>query len=257
MKPIRLLVLIASLTLTTSCGLLTHDAADQPQTSTISASSTAPPSALESPDNLEPLDQEGSSRLTPVSSSETSTAAGTIELLSVQGRGPKTGYQRDLFGEAWDDGATGVLWSGNGCRTRDDILARDLDGVGKRDPCVIISGEYVDPYTNKQLRFTKEHAEESPIDHIVPISFAWQMGAAVWSQEKRLQFANDPLNLVLTSDTANSAKGDSDPASWLPPNKAIRCAYVQRFAQVSLKYSMPVTPADKQIMLVQCSSGGA
>lgn len=116
MKPIRLLVLIASLTLTTSCGLLTHDAADQPQTSTISASSTAPPSALESPDNLEPLDQEGSSRLTPVSSSETSTAAGTIELLSVQGRGPKTGYQRDLFGEAWDDGATGVLWSGNGCR---------------------------------------------------------------------------------------------------------------------------------------------
>lgn len=107
------------------------------------------------------------------------------------------------------------------------------------------------------LQFTKEQAKESPIDHIVPISFAWQMGAAVWSRDKRLQFANDPLNLVLTSDTANSAKGDSDPASWLPPNKAIRCPYVQRFAQVSLKYSMPVTPADKQIMLAQCSSGSA
>lgn len=140
---------------------------------------------------------------------------------------------------------------------RDDILARDLDSVGKRDACVVISGEYVDPYTNKQLQFTKKQAEESPIDHIVPISFAWQMGAAAWSTGKRLQFANDPLNLVLTTKTANSAKGDSDPASWLPPNKAIRCAYVQRFAQVSLKYSMPVTPADKQIMLDQCSSGGA
>ncbi len=261
MKPIRLLVLIAGLSLATSCGLPpSHNAADQPQSSAISDSyvpPTAPPSGPEGADQTEPQNQDGSTRLTALPASETATATGVIELLSVQGRGPKTGYQRDLFGEAWDDGVTGVLWSGNGCRTRDDILARDLDGVGKRDACVVIVGEYVDPYTGKQLQFTKTQAEESPIDHIVPISFAWQMGAAAWSADKRLQFANDPLNLVLTTKTANSAKGDSDPASWLPPNKAIRCAYVQRFALVAKKYSMPVTPADKQIMLAQCSLGGA
>lgn len=54
---------------------------------------------------------------------------------------------------------------------------------------------------------------------------------------------------------ALQAKGDSDPASWLPPNKAIRCSYVERFAMVSLKYAMPVTPADKPSMLSQCGPG--
>lgn len=138
---------------------------------------------------------------------------------------------------------------------RDDILARDLDQIVKRDTCVVISGEYQDPYTGAPMSFSKARAEYSPIDHVVPISFAWQMGANSWPTDKRLQFANDPLNLVLTSKTANSAKGDSDPASWLPPNRPVRCAYVLRFAQVAQKYSMPVTTADQKIMLAQCAGG--
>jgi len=195
---------------------------------------------------------DGGTRLVPLSGAEGDRAADVIELLPVRGRGPKTGYERDLFGEAWEDDAAGVLWSGNGCRTRDDVLARDLDDPAKRDACVVVSGNYVDPYTGEWVRFAKARAEESPIDHLVPISFAWQMGAAGWSADERARFANDPLNLVLTTKGANGAKGDSDPASWLPPNKSIRCAYVQRFALVSLKYGLPVTPADKTIMLSQC-----
>ena len=195
---------------------------------------------------------DGGSGLVPLSGAESEKAADLIETLPVRGRGPKTGYDRDLFGEAWEDDVVGVLWSGNGCRTRDDVLERDLGVPAKRDACVVVSGNYVDPYTGESVRFAKVRAEESPIDHLVPISFAWQMGASGWSAEKRLQFANDPLNLVLTTKAANGAKGDSDPASWLPPNKSIRCAYVQRFAMVSLKYGLPVTPADKPIMLAQC-----
>jgi hypothetical protein len=50
----------------------------------------------------------------------------------------------------------------------------------------------------------------------------------------------------------NESKGDSGPASWLPPNKPIRCSYAVRFAQVSIKYALPVTTSDKQMMLKQC-----
>jgi hypothetical protein len=63
---------------------------------------------------------------------------------------------------------------------------------------------------------------------------------------------NDPLNLLPVEGRANGAKSDSGPASWLPPNKAVRCSYAVRFAQVAVKYELPVTTADKRIMLAQC-----
>ena len=256
MRIVRLIVMLATLVLATGCGLL-DEAQTTASTGATSENSSSIPAPPDQADALGiALRRDGDERLTPLSPSATVATGAVIETLPTQGRGPKTGYRRDLFGEAWDDGATGVLWSDNGCRTRDDILARDLDEVVKRDACVVTSGDYLDPYTGDQIRFMKANAEESPVDHVVPISFAWQMGADRWSPDRRLQFANDPLNLVLTTKVANSAKGDSDPASWLPPRKSIRCAYVLRFALVSLKYSLPVTPADKQIMLVQCSGRG-
>ena len=79
------------------------------------------------------------------------------------------------------------------------------------------------------------------------------MGAARWPAEKLVQFANDPLNLTVTTQSVNSAKGDSGPASYLPPNKAIRCAYALRFSQVATKYRLAVTSADKDTMARQCS----
>lgn len=63
---------------------------------------------------------------------------------------------------------------------------------------------------------------------------------------------NDPLNLLPVDGPANSSKGDSGPASWLPPDRKIRCAYAVRFAQVALKYELPVTAPDKRTMLAQC-----
>lgn len=86
----------------------------------------------------------------------------------------------------------------------------------------------------------------------MPLSYSWQLGSARWSEKKRRQLANDVLNLLPVEGHANSAKRDSGPASWLPPDKAIRCSYAVRFGQVALKYEMPVTTADKRAMLEQC-----
>ncbi|MGV0109020.1 GmrSD restriction endonuclease domain-containing protein [Arthrobacter sp. CP30] len=50
------------------------------------------------------------------------------------------------------------------------------------------------------------------------IQWPWQKGVQQLSAEQRLQFANDPLNLLAVDGPANMAKGDGDAATWLPPN---------------------------------------
>ncbi|MCX4823644.1 HNH endonuclease family protein [Streptomyces sp. NBC_01142] len=177
-----------------------------------------------------------------------------IEKVTTKGRGPRTGYDRDRFGYAWMDTADGVPLARNGCDTRNDLLARDGKGLTYRSgsDCVVVAMTLNDPYTGTTIDWKKQKAAAVQIDHVVPLSYSWQMGAARWPESKRRQLANDVLNLLPVEGRANSAKRDSGPASWLPPDKRIRCAYAVRFAQVADKYAMPVTVPDKEMMLAQC-----
>ncbi|KKD08634.1 lipoprotein [Streptomyces sp. WM6386] len=182
-------------------------------------------------------------------------ARALIEKVETKGRGPKTGYDRDEFGYAWMDSAPGgIPFSRNGCDTRNDLLQRDGEDVRFRSgsDCVVVSMTLADPYTGKELDWVKSRATAVQIDHVMPLSYDWQMGASRWDKGKREDIANDPLNLIPVDGPTNGSKSDSGPASWLPPNKQIRCSYVVRFAQVSLKYELPVTKADKEMMLRQC-----
>ncbi|MFE1439438.1 HNH endonuclease family protein [Streptomyces sp. NPDC058739] len=193
--------------------------------------------------------------LAPVTTGQDKAAARElIEELNTKGRGPRTGYERDRFGYAWMDTAEGVPLARNGCDTRNDLLQLHGRNVRFRSgsDCVVVSMDLYDPYTGKDIAWKKARATEVQIDHVVPLSYAWQMGAARWDKDKREQLANDALNLLPVSGRTNSAKGDSGPASWLPPNKAIRCSYAVRFAQVALKYDLAVTAADRTMMLEQC-----
>ncbi|MFF5160587.1 HNH endonuclease family protein [Streptomyces sp. NPDC000348] len=181
-------------------------------------------------------------------------AVDLITKVTTKGRGPRTGYDRDEFGYAWMDTADGVPLARNGCDTRNDLLklhGRDVE-FRKGSDCVVVSMTLADPYTGTTIEWRKQEAAEVQIDHVVPLSYSWQMGASRWSEAKRERLANDTLNLIPVEGRANSAKGDSGPATWLPPDKSIRCAYAVRFAQVAVKYEMPVTPADKRMMLEQC-----
>jgi hypothetical protein len=195
--------------------------------------------------------------LQPVPVSELAQARTLIASVRTAGRGPKTGYDRDQFGSAWTDSAKGVAWARNGCDTRDDILHRDLTHVTVRagtHGCVVTHGFYpTEPYTGERVTFDKEQATKLQIDHVIALSLAWQMGAAHWKEAKRVQLANDPLNLIASDGSLNESKGDAGPAAWLPPNKKVRCAYSVRVAQVALKYELPVPAPDKQQMLRQCS----
>lgn len=205
-------------------------------------------SPLDNPDGTGP-------GLAPVTGEKNRAAAvALIEKVATKGRGPKTGYDRDEFGYAWMDTADGVPLARNGCDTRNDLLRRDGRDLRFRSgsDCVVVAMTLADPYTGTTIEWRKQRAAEVQIDHVVPLSYGWQMGASRWPEAKRERLANDTLNLIPVEGRANSAKSDSGPAAWLPPNKGVRCAYAVRFAQVALKYEMPVTPADRRMMLEQC-----
>lgn len=173
-----------------------------------------------------------------------------LETLPVKGRAPKTGYNRDQFGQAWSD-SVNVEFGHNGCDTRNDILKRDLEGEtfkpGTKD-CVVLTGLLHDPYTGKDINFVRgrETSSAVQIDHIVALSNAWQTGAQKLSAQDRQDFANDPLNLLAVDGPANQQKSDGDAATWLPANKAFRCEYVGRQVQVKAKYHLWVTAPEKE-----------
>ncbi|MCQ9181490.1 HNH endonuclease family protein [Streptomyces sp. IBSBF 2953] len=206
-------------------------------------------SPLDNPDGTKP----GLAAIT--SAADMAKARSLIGKVATNGRGPKTGYERDKFGYAWMDSAPGgIPFARNGCDSRNDLLKRDGEKVRFRagSNCVVTSMTLHDPYTGKTIEWTKSRATKVQIDHVMPLSYDWQMGASRWTKGKREDIANDPLNLIPVDGPTNGAKSDSGPATWLPPDKSIRCSYSMRFAQVSLKYELPVTVADKQMMLRQC-----
>ncbi|WP_239137482.1 HNH endonuclease family protein [Sphaerisporangium rufum] len=189
------------------------------------------------------------------SDKDRAAAVKLIGKVATKGRGAKTGYDRDEFGYAWADNTDDVPMARNGCDTRNDVLARDGEDLKYRSgsKCVLVSMTLHDPYTGKTIEWSKSDAAEVQIDHVMPLSYDWQMGASRWTKSERMRIANDPLNLLPVDGSANSSKGDSGPATWLPPARGIRCAYAVRFAQVALKYDLPVTAPDKEAMLAQCA----
>jgi Protein of unknown function (DUF1524) len=172
------------------------------------------------------------------------TALAALAPIPVKGRAPMTGYSRHLFGSGWVD------TDHDGCDTRNDILTRDLArttfkaGAGN---CVVLTGRLADPYSGRAIAFKRGLTTSNAvqIDHVVALGDAWQTGARQWSTAKRTAFANDRLELLAVDGPLNEAKGDADAASWLPPNKGFRCAYVARQVAVKATYGLWMTQAEK------------
>ena len=184
-------------------------------------------------------------QVTPI---PTGSVASVLNSLSIRPSVSMDGYSRDKFGAAWTDDNDDQLGH-NGCDTRNDILRRDLTGTAlKADThgCVVLTGTLADPYTGTTIPFTRgvTTSAEIEIDHVVPLGDAWESGAQDWAMQQRVDLANDPLNLLAVSGRENEAKGDSDAASWLPPNVAYDCPYVARQVAVKARYKLAVTQAE-------------
>ena len=157
-------------------------------------------------------------------------------------------YRRAAFGDAWDDNNS-APGGRNGCDTRDDILDRDLVEktfvVTKRCPQAVATGVLHDPYTSATIPFTRgaQVGAAVQIDHLVPLAYAWDMGARNWPDDMRIRFANDPANLLAVAGIVNQDKGDQPPGSWMPPNQAFWCQYAMQFIAVLRGYALPVDQA--------------
>lgn len=205
--------------------------ADEPTSST-AASTTATPAPPVAPDP------------------RYDTARRQLENLPVRGWDRTSDFQRYQFGEAWSDDVN-VEFGHNGCNTRDDILRRDLkDLVVRPFTCFAQSGTLTDPYTGTVIEFVRgpRSSNAVEIDHVVALADAWYKGARAWDPQRRLDFANDPRNLLAVSPQANFDKAFRDAASWLPPNLAFRCDFVARQIDVKTAYGLWTSAKEKKAL---------
>lgn len=166
-------------------------------------------------------------------------AVEVLEKLEVKGRAPKTGYTREEFYSGWP--------TVEGCNLRQRVIKREFGETAVLDGCMVVAGEYDEPYTGVHKVFTarEEITKGVQIDHVVALSDAWQKGAQYMDKETRRSIATDPLNLLAVDSAANEQKSDGDAATWLPANKRFRCQYVARQVSVKYKYALWVTAAEK------------
>ncbi|MBF6094956.1 GmrSD restriction endonuclease domain-containing protein [Nocardia cyriacigeorgica] len=239
--------------------------AESTETTSAAALSTAIPASTAAPattTDVGPLPGTQTRAATPVQETASSQALAALAALPVKGRAPKTGYDRELFGQSWSDDVS-VAGGHNGCDTRNDILNRDLTSTthkaGTRN-CVVLTGTLNDPYTGTVITFQRgqDTSTAVQIDHVVALSDAWQKGAQQLSADERQNFANDPRNLLAVDGPANQQKGDGDAATWLPANKDFRCQYVTIQIEVKAAYRLWITQAEKDAMarvLNSCTTG--
>lgn len=141
----------------------------------------------------------------------------------------QSGYDRSAFGHGWDD-ADGDCQDSRA----EALIAQSTTKVRFADEsrCRVISGRWISPFTGKVI----QNSSEIDIDHVVPLNWALTHGASSWSDEKREQFANDPMNLWPVELSLNRQKGAKAPWAWLPPSG--QCGYVARFLRVVKTYRL-------------------
>lgn len=90
-------------------------------------------------------------------------------------------YERSHFGHGWDD-------SDGDCQNSraEALIAQSSTKVRFADErrCRVITGRWISPFTGNII----QNASEIDIDHVVPLKWAWDHGADMWSGTKRERF---------------------------------------------------------------------
>jgi hypothetical protein len=153
----------------------------------------------------------------------------------------RTGYARSKF-PLWIDA------DGDGCNTRQEVLIAEATiapGIGSG--CALTGGRWLSYYDDA----TWTDPADLDIDHLVPLAEAWDSGARDWTTAQRQGYANDlgdARDLVAVTDNVNQAKGDRDPAEWLPPLSSATCRYVDEWVAVKLRWRLSVDAAEKSAL---------
>ncbi|KAF9932622.1 hypothetical protein BGZ67_004664 [Mortierella alpina] len=155
--------------------------------------------------------------------------------LRVEPENNSPAYSRTLF-RHW------ITISGS-CNTRETVLKRDGANVTTDSSCAAKSGTWYSPYDGA----TWTQPSDIDIDHVVPLKEAWVSGARLWTDAQRQAFANDLTRpqLMSVTDNVNQAKGDQDPATWMPPLSSFHCTYLRAYVEVKHYYNLTVDSSEK------------
>jgi hypothetical protein len=261
-RRIRIAAIAAAVTLAAGAGIaawwaITGPSGSSPPVAAGSGPGFASASASGSPEDLSPSVQVTVAPPVPDGAFPPSADRARQELgrLTVARNQDSAAYQRSAFGPGW--GGYGYYPKlPDGCEARDEVLRRDLSDVvaGDRNTCIIFSGVLHDPYTGKELPYSRYKASDINIDHVVALGAAWRSGASKWTAERRVEFANDSNNMLAVDKQANNDKGSKTPDQWRPP-RDFWCPYAERWVGIKDLYGLTVTTAEKtalEQMLENC-----
>ena len=106
--------------------------------------------------------------------------------------------------------------------------------------CVVRTGEWLDEYTGKTFKV----AVQVDIDHVIPLMYAHTHGGDRWPAQKKLQFANDSLNLMLVEKREIKKKNGRGPDGYLP-RKEFQCEYAGMWDAIAKNYDLDLESRDK------------
>ena len=210
------------------------------------------PSAPTAPITLDPPDETPATQA-PVTQAPTTQAPTTPSPAPSDPVGLRIepehvgGYDRDLFADWYDADR-------DGCNTRKEVLiAESLDPVQIGSGCSISGGRWFSIYDNVETT----DSSKFDIDHMVPLSEAWDSGAWNWNADQRKHFANDldqPFFLIAVTASSNRSKSDRDPAQWMPPNAGYHCTYVRIWIEIKRAWDLSVDQAEHDYLARKLAS---
>lgn len=131
-----------------------------------------------------------------------------------------------------------------------DTPKRKIDGLSIRDWTALNTTQWLiskDPfkaicaYSGIEITDIKK----MDYDHIIPLKYVHEHGAASWSNEKKNEYAFDPTVGVSVSARENRIKGAKGPSEYMPKNN--RAEYCKSWFFIADKYNLSLDQKDIDI----------
>ncbi len=142
-----------------------------------------------------------------------------------------------------DDWAFEEDWDGDCQSTRQEMLVlTSRANVSYTNPrnCVVRTGEWLDEYTGQIFKV----ATQLDLDHVIPLMYAHTHGGDRWPPARKLEFANDALNLMLVDPKEIRRKSDRGPNRYLP-REEFQCEYARLWEAIAEKYDLVIETPDR------------
>ncbi|MEU7118470.1 HNH endonuclease [Streptomyces zaomyceticus] len=143
------------------------------------------------------------------------------------------GFQAGAFPH-WNAG----LDAADGCDTRSEVLlAEAVDAPRTGEGCTLTGGRWISYYDGQSV----SDPAALGVDHLVPLTEAWESGASGWTATRRERFANDQgatATLVAVTARSKQDKAGRDPADWVPSDPARYCRYVGEWVSTKLRWGL-------------------